>query len=100
VVRGIESDFARGAGLSVPVCQSVDRAFLVALHIGLACDGYSHIRMEVKRTALESIVKKSANKDTQFQRNGEAEVLQQGGPHELQNNDSTVQPANSSKAKK
>jgi len=61
---------------------------------------YSHIRMEAKRTALESIVKKSANKDTHVQRNGQAEVPQQEALHGLQNNDSSVQPANSPKAKK
>lgn len=33
---------------------------------------YSHIRMEAKRTALESIVKKSAGKDASVQQNGQA----------------------------
>jgi hypothetical protein len=47
---------------------------------------YSHVRMEAKRTALESIVKKSTNQDTRIQQNGQAEVPQQEAPHGLQNN--------------
>jgi hypothetical protein len=39
---------------------------------------YSHIRMEAKRTALESIVKKSAGKDASVQQNGQAAGVQQG----------------------
>jgi hypothetical protein len=61
---------------------------------------YSHIRMEAKRTALESIVKKSATKETQVQGNGHAEVPQHEALHGLQNNDSTAQTANSSRVKK
>jgi len=60
---------------------------------------HSHIRMEAKRTTLQSIVKKSANKDTHVQRNGQADVPEQEALHGLRNNDSTVQPPNSSKAK-
>jgi integrase len=68
---------------------------------------YSHIRMEAKRTALESIVKKPAGKDASVQQNGQAAGTQQEVLDRSQNgaprpaiSDSTAQPANSFSAKK
>jgi hypothetical protein len=68
---------------------------------------YSHIRMEAKRTALESIVKKPAGKDASIQQNGQAAGTQQEVLDRSQNgtprpaiSDSTAQPANSFSAKK
>src|SRR5271170_8294211 len=46
---------------------------------------YSHIRMEAKRTALESIVKKPTNTDAPGQQNGQAEGSLQKSLHGLQN---------------
>jgi hypothetical protein len=67
---------------------------------------YSHIRMEAKRTALESIVKKPAGKDASIQQTGQAEGSQQESLHGLQNgaprpaSSHTAQPANSAEQKK
>jgi hypothetical protein len=46
---------------------------------------YSHIRMEAKRTALESIVKKPADKDASVQQNGQTDGSPQKSLHRLQN---------------
>jgi integrase len=68
---------------------------------------YSHIRMEAKRTALESIVKKPTDTGTSGQQTGQAEgSLQkslhglQNGARRLKNNHATAQPTNSARAKK
>jgi len=68
---------------------------------------YSHIRMEAKRTALESIVKKQTDRGSSGQQTAQAEGSLQKSLHGLQNgatrltsNHSTVQPANSARAKK
>ena len=68
---------------------------------------YSHIRMEAKRTALESIVKKQTEKDASVPRNGQAEESLQQSLHGLQNGGSrpassrtTTEAANSARAKK
>jgi hypothetical protein len=68
---------------------------------------YSHIRMEAKQTALESIVKKSSGMDASVQQNGQAaeanqevlDGLHNGAPQPTSSN-SIEPPANSSKAKK
>jgi hypothetical protein len=46
---------------------------------------YSHIRMEAKRTALESIVKKQTDAEPSSQRNGLAEESMQKSLHGLKN---------------
>jgi len=68
---------------------------------------YSHIRMEAKRTALESIVKKQTDLGSSDQQTGQAEGSLQKPLHGLQNgaprltsNHATAQPANSARAKK
>ena len=68
---------------------------------------YSHIRMEAKRTALESIVKKQTDTGSSGQQTGQAEgSLQeslhglQNGARRLKNNHATAQPTNSARAKK
>ena len=68
---------------------------------------YSHIRMEAKRTALESIVKKQTDTEPAGQRNGLAEGSLQKCLHELENGASrpankhiTTRSANSATAKK
>ncbi len=68
---------------------------------------YSHIRMEAKRTALESIVKKPTDRGSSGQQTAQAEGALQKSLHGLENgaprltsNQSTVQPANSARAKK
>ena len=68
---------------------------------------YSHIRMEAKRTALESIVKKQTDASSSGQQTGQAEGSLQKSLHGLQNgvprltsNHASAQPANSSTAKK
>jgi integrase len=68
---------------------------------------YSHIRMEAKRTALESIVKKPMSTDASVQRNGQAERSLQKSLHGLQNgaqrltsNHASAQSANFATAKK
>jgi integrase len=68
---------------------------------------YSHIRMEAKRTALESIVKKQTDAGSSGQQTGQAEGSLQKSLHGLQNgvprltsNHASAQPANSSAAKK
>ena len=68
---------------------------------------YSHIRMEAKRTALESIVKKQTDTGSSGQQTDQAEGALQKSLHELQNgatrqtsNHATGQPANSTTAKK
>jgi integrase len=69
---------------------------------------YSHIRMEAKRTALESIVKKPMSTDASVQQNGQAEGGSlQKSLHGLQNgatrptsNHATAQSANSATVKK
>jgi len=68
---------------------------------------YSHIRMEAKRTALESIVKKPTHTDTSDQQNGQAAGSLQESLHGLQNgtpvptnNPRTKQNSNYSRAKK
>jgi hypothetical protein len=68
---------------------------------------YSHIRMEAKRTALESIVKKQTDTGSSSQQTGQAEGSLQKSLHGLQNgarrpknNHATAQPTNSARAKK
>jgi integrase len=68
---------------------------------------YSHIRMEAKRTALESIVKKPVGKDASIQQNRQTEGSLQKSLHGLQNGASrpanygpTTQPAKWVRAKK
>jgi len=68
---------------------------------------YSHIRMEAKRTALESIVKKSMSTDASIQQNGQAGKSLQKSLHELENgahrltsNNTSAQPVNFTTAKK
>jgi hypothetical protein len=68
---------------------------------------YSHIRMEAKRTALESIVERQTNIGSSGQQTGQAEGPLQKSLHGLQNgaprlssNHSTAQPTNSARAKK
>jgi integrase len=68
---------------------------------------YSHIRMEAKRTALESIVKKQTDIGSSGQQTGHADVSLQKSPHGLQNgvsrltsNNAPAQLDNSATAKK
>jgi len=68
---------------------------------------YSHIRMEAKRTALESIVKKSTGKDASVQQNGQAAGAQQevldgveNGASQPTSSNGFAPPANPSSAKK
>jgi hypothetical protein len=65
---------------------------------------YSHIRMEAKRTALESIVKKpsSPNVPAQEQRQAEESLhgLQNGGSRPASSRRTTTEAANSARAKK
>jgi integrase len=68
---------------------------------------YSHIRIEAKRTALESIVKKQTDTGSSGQQTGQAEGSLQKSLHGLQNgvsrltsNHAPAQPDNSATAKK